>query len=113
MDLEQRLTESYDDHLGTLEPAGGDVAAARRRGARLRARRRLAVGAAAVAVVAVAVGGSLVSTGRVSIGPSESIGHWRELPTPPLSPRADAVSVWTGSEVVVLGGDPEPCPPNA
>ena len=39
---------------------------------------------------------------------------WRELPTAPLSPRHDAVALWTGSEVVVLGGtDAQPCPPGA
>jgi len=113
MDVEQQVRETYVERLGALELSGGDVGAARRTGARLRARRRLAVGAAAVAVGAVAVGGTLLGTGRVSVGPSHSVGHWRELPTPPLSPRADALSVWTGREVVVVGGDPDPCPPNA
>jgi hypothetical protein len=59
------------------------------------------------------VGGSLVGTGRVEIGPSGDAGHWRELPAAPLSPRADSLSVWTGTELVVLGGDRQPCPPNA
>jgi hypothetical protein len=113
MDLEQQLRKSYDERLGALEVTGGDVATARRTGARMRARRRVAVGAAAAAVVAVAVAGSLVGTGRVTIGPSHSAGHWRELPTPPLSPRADARAVWTGGEVIVLGGTTEVCPPNA
>jgi len=113
MDVEQQVRETYVERLGALELSGGDVGAARRTGARLRARRRLAVGAAALAVGAVAVGGTLLGTGRVSVGPSHSVGHWRELPTPPLSPRADALSVWTGREVVVVGGDPDPCPPNA
>jgi hypothetical protein len=66
-----------------------------------------------VAVVAVAVGGSLLGTGRVSIGPSEDRGHWRELPAPPLSPRGNAQTVWTGREVIVLGGEKKPCPPGA
>ena len=113
MDLEQQLRESYGEQLGALDVPGGDVAEARRSGLRMRARRRLVVGAAAFAVVAVAVGGSLVGTGRVSIGPSHSGGTWRELPASPLSPRADAVSIWTGREVIVLGGDRNPCPDNA
>jgi hypothetical protein len=112
MDLEQQLRETYAGRLDALDPTGGDVAAARRRGARMRNRRRLLAGAAAAAV-SVAVGGSLVGTGRVAVGPSHGQGAWRELPAPPLSPRADAVSVWTGREVIVLGGDSDPCPPNA
>lgn len=39
---------------------------------------------------------------------------WRTLPAPPLAPRSDALAVWTGAEVLVLGGEPQPhCPPNA
>ncbi len=113
MDLEQELRSTYAERLGGLDLPGGDVASARRTGARMRARRRLSVGAAAVAVVAVALGGTLLGTGRVSIGPSQDGGHWRELPSAPLSPRANAQAVWTGQEVIVLGGETQPCPPNA
>lgn len=113
MDVEERMRETYVERLGALELSGGDIDGARRTGARLRGRRRLAVGAAAVAVVAVAVGGTLVGTGQVSVGPAHDIGHWRELPAPPLSPRADAQAVWTGREVLVIGGETNPCPPNA
>ncbi len=39
---------------------------------------------------------------------------WTELPQGPLSPRAGAVGVWTGSEVLVIGGEPEAwCPATA
>ena len=113
MDLEQQLRESYAERLGDLDLPAGNVAAARRTGARMRVRRRLGVSAAAVAVLAVALGGTLVGTGRVAVGPSHGTGHWRELPVPPLSPRANAQVVWTGREVVVLGGETQPCPPNA
>jgi hypothetical protein len=112
-DLEQQLKETYAERLDTLGPTGGDVGAARRDGARMRMRRRLGVGVAAVVVVAVGAAGSLLGTGRLTVGPSHDVGHWRELPAPPLSPRAFAQSVWTGSEVVVLGGEEQPCPPNA
>jgi hypothetical protein len=71
------------------------------------------VGAAVAAVAVVAVVGSLVGTGRVTVGPSHAAGSWRALPTPPLSPRAEALAVWTGKEVVVVGGDSRPCAPNA
>jgi hypothetical protein len=113
MDLEQQLRETYAERLDHLDMTGGDVAAARRTGARLRLRRRMAVGVGAVAVVAVAVGGSLLGTGRVSVGPSQDGGEWRELPAAPLSPRANAQAVWTGREVIVLGGETDPCPPGA
>jgi hypothetical protein len=112
-DLEQMLRETYAERLGELDvPAGGAVAA-RRTGARMRTRRRMAVGATAVAVVAVAVGGTLVGTDRIPVGPSHGTGDWRELPAPPLSPRANAQAVWTGSEVLVIGGEEHPCPPGA
>jgi hypothetical protein len=113
MDLEQQLRESYADRLGPLASSGADVGAARRAGARLKVRRRLAVGAAAVAVVAIAaVGHGLLGADPVSIGPSHAVGEWRVLPPAPLSPRALAASVWTGREVIVVGGQSKPCPPN-
>lgn len=41
-------------------------------------------------------------------------GEWTTLPSPPLSPRAGAVGVWTGTEVLIVGGsDERPCPPTA
>lgn len=113
MDLEQRLRETYAERLDHADLPRGDVAAARRTGARMRVRRRLLMGAVAVAVVAVAAGGSLLGTGRMSILPAGPGGQWRELPAAPLSPRADAQSVWTGREVIVVGGEEHPCPPNA
>jgi hypothetical protein len=111
-DLEQQLKETYAERLGTLAATGGDVAAARRDGARMRTRRRLGVGVAAVVVVAAGAAGSLLGTGRLTIRPSHDVGHWQELPAAPLSPRSSAESVWTGREVIVLGGEEEPCPPN-
>lgn len=33
---------------------------------------------------------------------------WTALPAPPLSPRAGAVTAWTGSEALFLGGDTTP-----
>jgi hypothetical protein len=113
VNLEERLRDSYDAQLSALDLPSGDVAEARRTGDRMRSQRRRRVLAAAAAVVAVVVGGSLVETGTLSVAPAGSSGHWRELPAPPLSPRSDALSVWTGREVVVLGGETDPCPPNA
>ena len=43
-----------------------------------------------------------------------STARWQQLPGSPLTPRAGAVTAWTGTEAVFLGGDPSaPCPPNA
>jgi hypothetical protein len=42
-----------------------------------------------------------------------SIG-WELLPASPLTARTSALGVWTGDEVLVIGGEPEAwCPPNA
>ena len=41
-------------------------------------------------------------------------GRWREAPRPPLNPRESARAVWTGREVLIVGGsDAAPCPPGA
>jgi hypothetical protein len=41
-------------------------------------------------------------------------GAWTELPPAPLAPRLGAVTAWTGSEALFLGGDVDDfCPPNA
>ena len=41
-------------------------------------------------------------------------GAWRTLPAAPLSARAGGAALWTGREVLVVGGsDARPCPPNA
>ena len=38
---------------------------------------------------------------------------WQQLPPSPLAPRQGAAGVWTGSEVLVVGGSEALCPPNA
>jgi len=41
-------------------------------------------------------------------------GTWERLPASPLSPRENALGLWTGKETLVLGGsDADPCPPAA
>lgn len=42
-----------------------------------------------------------------------SVGSWKRLPDPPLSPREGALGVWTGREVLILGGSIDPTPPGA
>jgi hypothetical protein len=46
--------------------------------------------------------------------PSERHSAWQRLPDPPLAARSGPVAAWTGSEVLVVGGDTgKPCPPSA
>lgn len=43
--------------------------------------------------------------------PITAAGSWTSLPAPPVPPRSDAVTAWTGREALFLGGDPNPpCP---
>ncbi len=45
---------------------------------------------------------------------SSHSGDWSTVPTSPLSARERAVGIWTGDEVLIVGGsDARPCPPNA
>jgi hypothetical protein len=39
-----------------------------------------------------------------------STHQWRQLPPAPLSPRVGATALWTGSEVVLIGGEPAVAP---
>ncbi|HLN07301.1 MAG TPA: kelch repeat-containing protein, partial [Acidimicrobiales bacterium] len=50
------------------------------------------------------IGGTRVTNNAASYDPSTN--SWRMLPPAPLSPRAGAIAVWTGKEVIVLGGQP-------
>lgn len=113
LDLEQQLRASYADRLGAVDVPAGDPAAARRTGLRMRRSRRFAVAGVTAAVVAVAVAGVVDGRDGRSVEPTAPLGHWREIPAPPLSPRAEAQAVWTGSEVLVIGGGTEVCPPTA
>jgi hypothetical protein len=45
---------------------------------------------------------------------SSGASSWRAVPAGPLSAREGALGLWTGREVVLVGGsDAPPCPPNA
>jgi hypothetical protein len=58
---------------------------------------------------------ALAGCGSVGAAPEQgAAGSWRELPSSPLSAREAAVGLWTGTEVLIIGGSDEPpCPPNA
>ena len=114
MDVEQQMRETYAERLGALELSGGDVDAARRNGARMRARRRVAVGAAAR-------GDRDHRRRRDSRRDREGVGRplarRRSLARAPGRLRSRRGRMprrsWTGREVIVLGGERHPCPPNA
>jgi hypothetical protein len=70
--------------------------------------------AAAVALVA-ALLGACGGGDRMDPAPGQDAsGTWERLASPPLSPRENALGLWTGEETLVLGGsDADPCPPTA
>ncbi len=73
--------------------------------------RPAAAAALLAAVLAVVAGcGSRPAPGAPSYSAS---GSWAEVAESPLGPRESATLVWTGHEVLVLGGNTSPCPPAA
>jgi hypothetical protein len=83
-------------------------------------RRWISGGAVAAGVAGVLVGASLV-TGSLSgsdddqaFEGSQADSGWTRIADSPLSPRDGEVAVWTGTEMLVVGGsDQPPCPPLA
>jgi hypothetical protein len=67
-----------------------------------------------VAVVAAGCGGGMPAGEPETEAGAPAASGWTELPRGPLSPREAATGVWTGGEVLVVGGsDASPCPPSA
>jgi hypothetical protein len=66
----------------------------------------------AVALVAAAAGCGNQTAGEQPAR-ADSSGQWIRIAASPLGPREAATAVWTGQEVLVLGGDTSPCPPTA
>lgn len=104
--------------------AGGQ----RRRRQQTRARVASVLGVVVLAVAAISITSVVIDDAgeesEVRVGgdgdgngdggpPSPGVGHWAPLPAPPLSPRSNVVGVWTGSEVLFVGGDEYLCPPGA
>jgi hypothetical protein len=68
-----------------------------------------------IAVAALAVL-ALAACGRDDDPPPATAtvsGEWERVADPPLSPRSNAVTVWTGHEVLAIGGWTYRCPPGA
>ena len=61
-----------------------------------------------------AVGVVLAGCGFGGSAEIRAVGSWQRLPDAPLSPREAAMGVWTGREVLILGGSGDtPTPPGA
>ncbi len=68
----------------------------------------LSAASAALFLAACGSGGSAAPDGAADSSP------WQAVPASPLSPRTGALGLWTGSEVLLIGGsDAAPCPPSA
>jgi hypothetical protein len=75
-----------------------------------------------VALVALAMGGVMAAAACGRAGPpvtgtsteTAASRSWREIPGSPLVPREAALGLWTGREVLLIGGsDASRCPPGA
>jgi hypothetical protein len=71
----------------------------------------VAAAAAAGAALVVAACGARETTAPETARESAA---WQAVPAGPLSPREGALGLWTGTEVLLVGGsDAPPCPPSA
>ncbi len=74
---------------------------------------------AVAAAIALAVSACSDTDTATTQGPNTTVyaggieTGWNRLPDAPLDPRSTATVVWTGTEVVVVGGWEYLCPPNA
>jgi hypothetical protein len=111
------------EQLPTLtEPAAPPPQARPRvHGAVIRRRRRVraTAGAGLVAALVIVILVPMSVLGWSGSGDSDDpidngTGEWHRISHSPLSPREGSVSVWTGDEMIVVGGNVGPaCPPNA
>lgn len=119
MTIEDTVRASLAERLDSLDVPPGDLAAALREGNSARRRRPIVTGLVAVAcLAAVAATSAVIATRddsrRPEPAPAPGSGDWTRLPAMPLSPRANALTVWTGDKVLVIGGNVDNlCPPNA
>jgi hypothetical protein len=64
-------------------------------------------------VLAALSGCGAADRGQPNPDPGSIPAAWERLPDHPLSPRQGSLTVWTGKEILVIGGETgEPCPPN-
>lgn len=108
--------DRFDDAIGNAPAAGFTIDHVITQQRRAAGRRRVLVGglaAAAVLAISVAAAGvTRLGTAPAPTGATAGPG-WRELPGSPLTPRVQALGLWTGEEALIIGGSDFPCPPNA
>ena len=117
-DLQELIRQAAEDpaHLPDFEAL---VRAGRRR--RLMARTTMLTAVIAVVALVGAVISATVTPNRLPViggqPPSDALGvkvGWSQIPMGPLTPRNAPVGVWTGSELLIVGGSAAPaCPPGA
>jgi|GEM_PF-6067061 len=120
MNLEERLTIDLHDDLDRLDAVPGDPHWALAAGTRISRRRttlRVGTTAAVVGAVTLTAGIALRPEDRPDEqepAPPTPAGGWTKAAPSPLAPRYGALMVWTGDDVLVMGGHQDtPCPPNA
>ena len=108
-DLAEQLARAAGDASGPLDVADLHRRANRRR-RRARTVRAVGIVAAALVVAATVTVLSQRSTSTDVVGPARTDngvgepGKWVQIAKAPIAPRRNAVTVWTGSEVLLFGG---------
>jgi hypothetical protein len=117
MTVEEKLSRALNDGLARVDVPPGDLQAVRAQGLRLRRNRRVLASALALTLV---VGGSALFAGVVRGGDDRGVepvgtgGTWQSIEPAPVAPRWDALSGWTGTEALFIGGGTStPCSPGA
>ena len=119
---EEQIRDGLVGMAEPMPPPPGATASLMTQLERRRRRRGVVVVAGAVtAIVAIGVGVTALRGGTEADAPpvvdrtdTVAAGDWQEVAASPLAPRNDAVGVWTGAEMVVVGGTTNPpCPPLA
>jgi hypothetical protein len=103
-----RLIDFVTETLSEVVVSDADLSLAIAAGkARQRRRRWLTLGAAGLVIALIAVPLSLWDPPAQTPDTGRAEGSWREVTPAPLSPRWAATALWTGKEVVVMGGESE------
>lgn len=120
MNLEERLTTDLHDDLDRLDAAPGDPRQALAAGTRISRRRttlRVVTTSAVVGAIALTAGLAFRPDDRPEDqepAPPTPASGWTKAAPSPLAPRYGALMVWTGDDVLVMGGHQDtPCPPGA
>ncbi len=105
---ERRLVDFLASVLDEVAVEDGDLNFVMVAGrAHRRRRRMLTLGIAALVAVLIAVPIWLWEPAEETVPLPQAQGSWREVPAAPLSPRWSSTTLWTGSEVLVFGGNSE------